>query len=167
MEKVVGDLSATFSIIKLGKPSPSLVENIEIDIKGSTMVLKYCSIITSQNRRLLIQAYNPLDNKIIEKALRTLHGYNSRIEDHYIIIDFPPISDEYRASLITRIKSDTEKAKIIIRGIRKSAIDNFKKYPDSTPQKVRGWQKSIQELTDDAVNQIENISLKKINDLKP
>ena len=166
MDRVVADFRSTLPSFNVGNITPGLIENNEVDLHGTMMPLKHISIMSSSGRRLLVQPFDMSLLKGVEKDLRTLHSLNTRLDGTQIIVDFPPVSDEYRASLVKRLKELTEDTKIKIRGIRKSAIDDFKKYPDATPQKTRGWQKTVQEFTDSAISEIESLSSIKARDIE-
>lgn len=165
MDKVVEEFSTTLSAFHVSNVSPSLLDNISYQFCDQTLVLKHVCIITATSRRLIIQPYDTSMIKTIEKLLRQTHSYDCKIVEHSIVVDFPPVSEEYRRSLIDKIKREADDARIKIRGIRKSAVDDFKKYPDSTPQKTRGWQKTIQELTDASIDKISHLSVKKTKDI--
>lgn len=166
MSRVVDDFSDSITGFNVGLVTPSLIEHYVVDSHGSMSALKHIAIITSSGRRLIVQPYDSSAIKGIEKSLRVDHGLNTRIDTHTtIVVDFPPVSDAYRQSLIKELKSLTEDTKVKIRQIRKSAVDNFKKYPDATPQKIKGWQKTLQEFTDSSIDELSRLSDKKSKDL--
>lgn len=166
MERVVADFRSALPSFNAGTITPGLIENNGVDVHGTLMPLKHISITTGSGRRLLVQPFDTTALRGIEKSLRTLHNLNTRIDGTQIIVDFPPVSDEYRESLIKKLKEFSEETKVKIRGIRKSAIDDFKKYPDATPQKTKGWQKTVQEFTDDSIGDIEVMTQHKIRDIE-
>lgn len=166
MERVVADFRSTLPSFNVGTITPGLIENNEVDVHGTQLTLKHISIISSSGRRLLVQPFDSTALRGIEKSLRTLHSLNTRIDGTRILVDFPPVSEEYRTSLIKKLKDLSEETKIKVRSIRKSSIDDFKKYPDSTPQKTKGWQKTVQEFTDSSIELIDKLTQDKIRDIQ-
>ena len=81
------------------------------------------------------------------------------------MINIPPLTEERRLGLVKSARNEGEEAKISIRAARKDANDEIKKL-DGLPEDVsKGAEKSVQEVTDDYVKQVDRIVEKKEADI--
>lgn len=159
MEQCVSDFSEYIKKIRTNLITPSLIENFIVNTPTSNSILKYCSIISTNGRSLIVQPYNINDVRVIEKELRVGHNLNTRIDDNIIYINFPPITEEYKKSLIKNIKKEAENTKIKIRNIRRNLIDSIK-YGIIRTRSIE-----VQKITDINVKNIDEIVANKIKEI--
>lgn len=80
----------------------------------------------------------------------------------------PQLTEERRKELAKEVKKEAENSKIAIRNIRRDAIDSYKrqeKAGDITEDDLRTAEKDIQQLTDDAIKQLDAIAADKEKEL--
>lgn len=159
MEQCVSDFSEHVKQIRTNLVTPSLIENFNVTTSTSQTVLKYCSIISSNGRSLIVQPYDINDVRVIEKELRVGHNLNTRIVENCIYINYPPVTEEYKNSLIKDIKKEAENTKIKIRNIRRNLIDSIK---DGI---IRTRSVEVQKITDINVKNIDEIVSNKIKEI--
>src|SRR5579862_6790161 len=93
-----------FSGVRTGKASPSLVENILVDVYGSMMrVRELAGVTTPEPRMLLIQPWDAGTVHPIEKAIQKSNlGLNPAVDKKFIRIVLPELSQERRMEFIKK-----------------------------------------------------------------
>ena len=77
---------------------------------------------------------------------------------------FPQLTEEHRKSLAKQIQKMAEDARVAIRNIRREANDEIKKAKkdgEMTEDEQKSSEKSVQDLTDSYIKQIDAITAKK------
>src|SRR5947207_15950957 len=99
-----------FAGIRTGKASPSLVENILVEVYGSQMRLReLAGITTPEPRTLAIQPWDANSLQAIEKAIQKSNlGLSPAVHGKFIRIFFPELSQERRLEFVKIIKKISE-----------------------------------------------------------
>jgi len=149
-----------FAGVRTGKASPSLVENIIVEVYGSNMrIRELAGITTPEPRTLAIQPWDANSIHPIEKAIQKANlGLNPAVQGKLIRIFFPELSQERRQEFVKIIKKMTEDGRVAIRHVRRDAMDQLKKHGhDSgiTEDEEKQAEKDLQKLTDDYIAKID------------
>ncbi len=117
LEKVISFLEGELTKIRTGRASPSLVENTIVECFNQKFPLKQLAAISSQGpKQIIIQPWDKSYIEPIEKALSKSNLGTSPIVDKDLIrISLPPLSDEYRKSLLRIISEKQEESRKTIR----------------------------------------------------
>jgi len=168
MTKAVEFYTQELTGIRTGKASPSLIENIDINVPsyGSTMKLKGLGVITTpEARQLLVQPFDPSTTRDIEKSIRDANlGFNPMVEGTAIRVPVPELTAERRQDMVKSVKGMTEDAKVRIRGCRKDGMDLAKKLKNDnvlTEDSKKDFETSVQDLTNTHTKQIEDLFVAK------
>jgi len=115
--------------VRTGKASPSLIENIQVEVYGSHMrIRELAGITTPEPRTLAIQPWDATTMHPIEKAIQKANiGLNPAIQGKVIRIFFPELSQERRAEYVKMVKNMGENARVAIRHVRRDAMEDLKK----------------------------------------
>jgi len=101
LEKTVNYLKEEMAALQAGRATPSLLENIEIDVYGQKMPLKQLAAIQVPEPRLIV--VRPWDKSIIGQIEKTVSqsrlGLSPIIDDDVIRFKIPPMSEERRKEL--------------------------------------------------------------------
>ena len=118
-----------FTGVRTGKASPSLVENILVEVYGSQMRLReLAGISTPEPRMLMIQPWDQGSTGPIEKAIQKSNlGLNPAVQGKFIRLVLPDLSTETRQKFVKTVKAMAENGKVAIRQIRRDAIEALKK----------------------------------------
>lgn len=113
LEKEIGNL-------RIGRATPSLVENVQVDAYGVlTPLIHLAGIAASDPKTLTIQPWDKSLIKEIEKAiLKADLGVNPLVKEALIIINIPSLTEETRKEVVKKLRQKLEDAKVSIRGIR-------------------------------------------------
>lgn len=142
-----------FSGVRTGKASPSLVENILVDVYGSHMrIRELAGITTPEHRMLLIQPWDASTVHPIEKAIMKSNlGLNPSVDKKFIRIVLPELNQERRVEFTKIIRKMAEDGRVAIRHVRRDAIEALKKEGKAggvTEDEIEHAEKEIQKLTD-------------------
>ena len=162
MEKTCEYTIHEFAGIRTGKASPSMVENMEVEISayGSTMKLKQLANISTPEPRLItVTPFDPSTAKDIERAIRTSNlGINPNADGRTIRLPVPELTAERRKQLVKVVKDMAETGKVRVRGQRSDARDAVKKAEKDgkiTEDDMGRMEDEIQKLTDRFVKEID------------
>ncbi len=155
-EHLVHELSG----VRTGKASPSLVENIVIEVYGSNMRIREVATITCpESRSLLIQPWDTTNTHAIEKGiLKSNLGLNPSVQGKLIRINLPELSTERRQEFVKLVKKMTEEARVAIRHNRREALEATKKTGKDggvTEDDVEAAEKEVQKLTDQYIGKLD------------
>lgn len=159
MKKAVEFVKKDFETIHTGKASPSMVENIMVDVYGSSMRLKDVSAITTPDSNLIrVQPWDRGILKEIEKAILAANvGITPAVMGEAVRCPIPALSGERRAELAKVCRDMAEQGRVRVRTIRRDAMDAFKKAQKAgeiTEDELKHAEKEIQNLTDKKIDDI-------------
>lgn len=118
--KVLDFFKRDIAGIRVGRASPSLVENINVNAYGVFMpLIQLASISMPEPKSLVIQPWDKNLSKEIEKAINASDlGVHGVIDGAVIRINFPPLTEETRKEVVKKLHQKMEEAKVQIRNHR-------------------------------------------------
>ncbi len=162
MGKSLESLRHELAKIRTGRAHPSLLEHVHVDYYGSDVPIGQAANVTVEDARTL--AVTPWDKsmvQLIEKAiLKSDLGLNPNTAGTVIRIPLPPLTEERRVELGKVVHNEGENAKIAIRNIRRDANHHLKellKEKDISEDDERRAEGEIQQITDDAVKNVDEL----------
>ena len=170
MKKSISSYSENLSTIRAGRANPDVLKKINVDYYGSpTPIASIAEIKVTDARTIVITAWDKSAMKGIEKAILTSDlGINPQNDGSAIRLSFPPTTEERRRELAKQISKLGEDAKVAIRNIRRDANDKvkaMKKDSLMTEDEAKASDKSIQDLTDKFIKEIDTISAAKTKEI--
>jgi ribosome recycling factor len=149
-----------FAGVRTGKASPSLVENIMVEVYGSQMRVRELAGITSpESRQLVIQPWDIGSVQAIEKAIQKANlGLSPAVQGKIIRISFPELSQERRQEFVKIIHKMAESGRVAIRHVRRDSIELLKKAKAAGgvgEEEIENAEKEIQKLTDQYIAKID------------
>jgi ribosome recycling factor len=171
MDKAVKHFEKDLSTVNTGKASSAMVEDLKVECYGNMMLLRELASISTPDVNLIsIQPWDKGAVNAIEKAILASHlGITPNTQGAVIRLELPPMSMARREELTKVVSKKTEDAKVAIRNIRKdigNVIKDNEKKKTISEDFVKRLTKSLQDLTDKFIAQIDMISEKKKKDLK-
>lgn len=159
-----------FSLIRAGKASPALLENIRVDYYGSqTPLNQLANIGTPEPRLLTVEPYDKSIIQDVEKAIMAGGlGLNPNNDGNLIRIPLPMLTEERRKELVKKASEVAEEARISIRNTRREANDEIKKTvkKDSLPEDfLYDAEDQIQKLTDQYTEKVNSMLEQKEKDI--
>ncbi len=156
--------------IRVGRATPSLVEDLPVEYFGTKSPLKQVASISVQDAKtLVISPWSPDSLVEIEKAIRESEMSLNPINDGKVVrIVLPALTEERRRELVKILGKKTEEARIKIRNIREDFWSKVqaaeKKGEISEDEKFRAKNR-IQEFVDEYNKKVEEMEAKKEEDI--
>ena len=170
MQKSVANYSENLSTIRAGKADSAVLKKVMVDYYGSpTPISSIAEVKVTDARTITITAWDKSIMKGIEKAILTSDiGINPQNDGTCIRLTFPPMTEDRRRELSKQIAKMGEDAKVAIRNIRRDANDKvkaLKKNSEMTEDEAKASDKTVQDLTDKYIKEIDRISAGKTKDI--
>lgn len=129
LQKVFDHFGNEIRAIRTGRANAVLVEDIKVDVYGSSMRVKDTASITVPDATsIVITPWDKSTMKAIEDGLRAANlGYGVVNMGELIRVTLPELSAERREELKKAVKVKAEDAKVAMRNERRDAIDEVKK----------------------------------------
>lgn len=162
MEKAIEIAREDFATIRTGRATSAMFNKIVVDYYGTfTPVNQLASFQIPEARMIVVSPYDKGATAAIEKALRESDlGINPTTDGNLIRIVLPQLTEERRKEYIKVAKHKAEEARVSVRNIRrhtKDALDKLQKDGDAGEDDVRRAEKSLDELTHQHVEHIDEI----------
>jgi ribosome recycling factor len=147
-----------------------MFDDIQVEYYGvMTPITQVGQISVPEPTQIVIKPYDRSLVKLIEKAIQVANlGINPNNEGEQLRIVFPPLTKERRIELTKKVKKYGEEAKVSIRNIRREgndAIKKLEKASDISEDDSKGYQEDIQELTNNFIENIEQVMKTKEADI--
>ena len=170
MKKTIDAYRENLSTIRAGRANPDVLKKIEVDYYGSpTAISAIAEIKVADARTIVITAWDKSAMKGIEKAIMTSDlGIHPQNDGSCIRLMFPPTTEERRRELSKQVSKLGEDAKVAIRNIRRDANDKIKamkKNSELTEDEAKSGDKSVQDLTDKFIKEIDAITADKTKEV--
>ncbi len=166
MKKSVESFDEMLKSIRASQASPAVLSKVTFEYYGApTKIVDMAGVTLSDARTLVITPYDASTLKAIEKAILTSDvGITPNNDGRVIRLTFPQLTEERRVEISKKVTKLSEDAKVAIRNIRRDANDDCKKQKKDgilTEDEEAAGEKSIQELTDKYIKDIDAITAKK------
>ena len=172
MQLTLDIIATDIAAIRTGRATPSLVENIICPAYGGTQRLKVMELATIAAPDPSQIVITPWDKSIIgdirKGILEANIGLNPSIDGEILRIVIPPMTTEDREKYVKLLSGKLENGKVAVRQVRademKGIKDKFEKKEITEDDKF-GFEKKLQEITDEFVGKIDEMGEKKKTEL--
>ena len=162
MDKSIQSLKKDISTLRTGRANTNMLDTVKVDVYGQPMPVNQLATISVPEARLIsIQVWDKGNVNLIESAIQKSElGINPQTEGQVIRLRIPDLTEERRKDLIKVLKNMGEKCRVAVRNIRREANEELKK---KLKEKVisedenKNFEKNIQKLTDQNIENIEKI----------
>lgn len=160
------DLSYKLGTIRAGRANASLLDNITVSYYGAeTPLNQLAQISVPEARMIVIAPYDKSSLEEIEKAINKSDlGISPSNDGEVVRLVVPQLTEERRQEIAKRVGVEAEDAKIAVRNIRRSAMDDLKKLEkdgEISEDEQRRYEKEVQKLTDASVKKIDELAAEK------
>jgi ribosome recycling factor len=170
MAKSVDALGENLAKVRTGRAHPSMLDHVVVSYYGADTPLKQVANVGVEDARTLtVQPWEQGMVQAVEKAiLESNLGVTPNTAGTLIRLPIPPLTEERRKDMTRIVRAEAEQARVAVRNIRRDANGSLKELVKekliSEDDEHRG-QEIIQKLTDQHVNEIDQLMAKKEEDL--
>jgi len=162
MKKSVELFRKDLLTVRAGRANPALLEKVNADYYGTpTPVNQLANISAPEPRVLLIQPWDKSALSAIEKAiLKSDLGLNPSNDGTVIRLVIPQLTEERRLELVKFTRKKGEEARVIIRNIRRDALEKIKaeeKAKTCSEDEAKKAGDELQKLTDKYIKEIDKL----------
>ena len=162
MDKSILSLKKDISTLRTGRANTNMLDTIKVDVYGQLMPIEQLATISVPEARLIsIQVWDKANISLIESAIQKSDlGINPQTDGQILRLRIPDLTEDRRKELIKILKSMGEKGKVAIRNIRREANEDLKKKLKDkliSEDQNKNFEKNIQKLTDNNIENIEKI----------
>tara|TARA_Y100000992_G_scaffold274508_1_gene217415 strand:+ start:212 stop:766 length:555 start_codon:yes stop_codon:yes gene_type:complete len=170
MLKSVEILKKEFSGLRTGRASVGLIEPVQVEAYGSKVpISQVANIGVPEPRMLTVQVWDASLVASVENAIRTSNlGLNPMTEGNLIRLPIPDLTEDRRKEIVKLASKYSEDSKIVIRNLRRDAMDNIKLYEkkkEISKDELFQFSDEIQKLTDELILDIDNLYIEKEKDI--
>ncbi len=170
MKGAIHSLEEDLNGIRTGRASPALVEKLMVEYYGTpTPLYQMATINVPEAQLITIKPFDKTSLRNIEKAIQTSElGLNPNNDGTIIRLSLPPLTQERRKELVKIVHHRLEEAKVALRNIRRSSIDDIRDFEKesliSEDDSHRG-QDEMQKLIDRYTEQVDAVGKRKEQDI--
>ncbi len=148
--------------VRTGRASTTLLDGVKVDYYGAETPLdQMASVSVPESRLLTVKPWDVSVINDVEKAiLKANLGLTPSNDGKLIRISIPPLTEERRKDIVKSAGQTCEDFKVAIRNIRRDSNDNLKdlqKEGDISEDDSFKGQKTVQDLTDENIKQLDKV----------
>jgi ribosome recycling factor len=170
MDKAVEAYGHTLDTVRTGRASTALVEHLHVSHYGQSMPLNQLATLAAPEAQLItIQPWDKGAFDSIMKAIQTSDlGINPSTDGRLIRLPIPPLNEQRRKELVKQVHGKAEEARVAIRNIRRSAIDDLRKASragEITEDEERQGSEEVDKLTQQHTERVDQLTRSKEREL--
>lgn len=168
MDQAVAHTGGEFATVRTGRANPALLHRVTVDYYGTqTPLQQLAGFSVPDARMLVVSPYDRTSITAIEKAIQAADlGLNPSNDGNIIRLSFPSLTEERRKELIKLVRHLAEEGRIAIRNVRRHTKDALEALEgDVSEDDVRRGEKHLQDLTDEHVKRLDDLVLRKEEEL--
>ena len=166
MTKAIAAYEQNLGIIRAGQANTAVLSKITFEYWGApTLLTTMADVRVADTKTVTITPYDATTLKEMEKAILASDiGITPTNDGKMIRLVFPQPTEERRRELVKQVQKMGEDAKVAVRNIRRDANDaskKMKKDGELTEDELKNAEKSIQDLTDKYIKNVDAVTAKK------
>lgn len=170
MQKAVEMLGGELKVVRTGRATPSLVENVKVTYYGApTPLRQLASISTPESNLIIIKPFDPSSLGEIEKAIHKADlGLTPQNDGKVVRIGVPPLSEERRKQMVNLVKDIAEKAKVAVRNVRRDSnklVDDEEKAGKLSEDDRFRFKDEIQKMTERHEGKVDELVQRKTKEV--
>lgn len=162
MEKTISALDKSFSRVRTGRASVTLLDGIKVDYYGTpTPIAQVATLSVPESRLIVIAPWDATALGSIEKAIQKSDlGLTPSSDGKVIRISIPQLTEERRKELVKVVKKMAEEGKVKLRNARRDAneeLKDLKKNNKMTEDELFSTQEDVQKLLDRHIEKTDKV----------
>lgn len=167
MQKAIKSFQEELLKIRTGRASPSILDKIMVDYYGTpTPINQMASVTVPDARMITVQPWDQGALKLIEQAIQKSDlGFTPQNDGKLLRLPIPPLTEERRKDYTKQVGKHAEDARVAIRNIRRTAMEDVKKDKTISEDDAKKAQEKIQTLTDQCIKKVDDLAQTKSKEL--
>ena len=170
MAKAVANYQENLATVRAGQANSAVLNKVNFEYWGApTPITSMADIRVADAKTLTVTPYDATTLKAMEKAILASDvGITPTNDGKVIRLVFPQPTEERRRELAKQIQKFGEEAKVAVRNIRRDANDmckKMKKDGEMTEDEQKASEKSVQDLTDKYIKEVDAVTAKKESEI--
>ena len=166
MQKAIAVYQENLSVIRAGQANTAILSKITFEYWGAPTALNtMADIRVADTKTVTVTPYDASTLKEMEKAILASDiGITPTNDGKIIRLVFPQPTEERRRELVKQVQKFGEEAKVAVRNVRREANDlckKMKKDSEMTEDEQKASEKTVQDLTDKYIKEIDVITANK------
>jgi len=166
MKSAVAVLEEDLRGMRTGRASTGLVEKLAVEYYGTeTPLYQLATISVPEAQMLMIRPFDKTSLKTIERAILASDlGLTPNNDGTVIRLNIPALTQERRIELQRLVGRRAEEARVAVRNVRRSAIDDLREFEKEkliSEDENKHGQEEAQKLTDKYIHLIEEAGKRK------
>lgn len=166
MQKTIAAYEANLADVRASQANAAILNRVTFEYYGSqTPINTMADIRMADARTLIITPYDKSTLKAMEKAILISDiGITPTNDGTCIRLNFPQLTEERRRDISKQVQKMGEESKVALRNERRAANDEVKKMKkdgEMTEDDATAAEKTIQEITDKFVKNVDALTAKK------
>lgn len=122
--RIIESLKEELAVIRVGRATPNLVEDIRVSVYETHMAIKELAAIAAVDPTLL--TISPWDKEILDNLVSAIRsadlGLNPVVDGQVIKIPVPRLSEERREEMIKKVAEIAEDARVKVKRVRRDKM---------------------------------------------
>jgi ribosome recycling factor len=170
IQKSIEALKTNLASVRTGRANPAFLENVHVEVYGSSMSLKQVATISvDTNSSLKVTPFDKGSAKDIYAGIRDAGlGINPIQDGGDIRVPLPQMTEERRKELQKVVQKYGEDTKVAIRNIRRDTNDDLKKANKDkqiSDDELKRYATSVDKIVDASTAEIDSLVTKKSKEL--
>ena len=166
MTGAVEALRRQLNVIRTGRASPALVENLAVDYYGApTPLNQLATISVPEARSLMIQPWDKQSIRNVERSILTSDlGLTPNNDGTTIRLNIPQLTEERRRDLVRLVGRKVEDAHVAARNVRRDTLDKLRRLErdkELSQDESRRAQGDLQKVTDRYIEEMDVLKAQK------
>jgi ribosome recycling factor len=166
MKSTLSVLEHDLATLRTGRASTALVEKLMIDYyETPTPLYQLASISVPEAQTIMIRPFDKTSLHLIERTIQASDlGLTPNNDGTNIRLNIPPLTQERRRDLTKVVSRRLEEARVAVRNIRRSAMEDLKEFEKESlisEDELHEGQESVQKLTDRYIEHIDEMGKRK------
>ena len=162
MSKSVENMRHEFKRIRSNRANPALLDKVTVPYYNADVRLSHAANISvADANTLVVQPFESKMAPLIEKAILSAGlGLNPTSSNNVIRVPIPPLTVERSNELICLIRAEAESARIAVRNIRRSGVQEGRsliKKNNLAKDEEKHISTDLQKLTDQSIEEIDQL----------
>jgi ribosome recycling factor len=129
MEAALNRLHEVYAGINTGKPRPALLDGVRVEYHGSLTPLKHLALVSTADKALVVQPFDPNSLGEIERAIRKSGlGLSTVPAKTSILIPIPPLTGDRKEELAKFAHKVAEEQLVAVRNVRREILRHVRQF---------------------------------------